>query len=191
MQLNEIINHLHTYHDLYALLASLIASLAAIGYVAIAFKLVKTNVQSRVQPNIIADMGVKGDSFYFLVSNTGAGIARNVIVNVNPPILLGLVQVKQISIESLTPQQQFCERYPMKSEQDYSELMQSNRVITVSYDDQFANSMTLERIFDNRLFDNESGIFASPYQLIEERLEKIEKAIINHGKSVPDDCGRG
>lgn len=189
MQLNDMIIHLHTYHDLYALLASLIASLAAIGYVIIAFKLIKTNVQSRVQPNIIADMGVKGNSFYFVVTNTGEGIARNVTVNVDPPILLGTVQVKQINIESLTPQQQFYENYQMESEQDYRGLIQLNRVITVSYEDQFANSVTLERIFDNRLFDNESGIFTSPYQVIEERLEKIEKAIINHGRESNNDCG--
>ncbi len=177
MEFRYIINHLLEYKDLYALLASVIAAVAAIGYVTIAFKLVKTNIQCRVQPNIIADMEIKGEWFYLLATNTGAGIAKNITVSIDPPIVLGNQQIKRFSVESLTPEQQFYERFQMASDEEYPGMVQSNRVITVDYKDQFNNSFAFERIFDNRLFDNESAIFTSPYHRIEERLEKIEKAI--------------
>ncbi len=178
MEFSNFINHLLKYNALYALLASVIAAVAALGYVTIAFKLVKTNVQCRVQPNIIADLEVKGEWLYLLATNTGAGIAKNITVSIDPPIELGNLQFKQISVESLTPEQQFRERCQIASKDEYSRMLRSSRIITVSYDDQFNNSFTFERIFDNRLFDNESGIFSSPYHVIEERLERIEKAII-------------
>jgi len=172
-----ILRHLITYSPVYSLICTLVLATATIVYVVLAYKILKNSEQSRVRPNVIADMGIRDNWFYILTKNTGPGLAKDISIKIDPPVNLGDIIINDLNIASLAPEQEFREQYAIISNTTYLNLTKLNRTISIQYQDQFSNSFASQRMFDVRLFDNEADIFSNPYKGIEKRLGEIVKAL--------------
>jgi len=173
-----IIKHLSQYHVIYSLISTLVVAIATIGYVIIAFNMVKTNVQTKFQPNVIANLGIHANTLFFSIKNTVSGTAENIDMQIDPPLLLQDKAIKNIHITSLVPEQEFRDYLEIPAEYDYTQFVKSDFVLTVTFYDQFKNLFSSTRIFDKRLFDNEPEIFKNPYQGIEEQLKLINNTLL-------------
>lgn len=174
-------NHLLTYGPVYSLLAATIVAIATVVYVCLTYRLIRDSQHSRIQPNIVFDIGRRYGLVLISVKNIGVGVANNITVTIDPAIPTTnpkAPEMSTFSLASLAPGQEYREYFTVDGP-----AIKADRIITVGYLDVYGTKTQHQRTFDAKLLDNEVGAFSpDPYRRLDDRLKGIE-SILKSSKS--------